>query len=504
MTKKFLFINENIFTFNSGTEFSAMNRLKLFRKNNIDAKIITRNYNPSFHQEIHKYGINDDEVLNMYDFFQHATGKKRHHEYLRYSNLIDKHGYKIHGIDNNKSYIERLGQRVAKVSIFPLTVGEIGNVDYYDNFGNVASRDVYDYRGFKSKEIYMHPDGNIGHELILDTTGKPVMEITHMNIGNQLFPTMFKLLNYKGKTYRFNTEDDLFTFFLNEICDDDCILINDRPSLTNVVANVDSTTQKYQMLHTQHTANSAEAHNPQANLMGNLVPLFSQQFSKYKGVIVATPQQRDDLAKRYPKGKFYSIFDTAILDMPKPSDAMKSHEITYMGRMFKDKSVDELLTIIPAIKQVIPDIHLTMVGYFESVDYKKELDAIIKQLKITDNVSLVDYKLGKDKAQILSNTRVLLQTSKGEGLSMSLVEGLSYGVPEVAFDVNYGPNEIIDNDQNGYLIPNNDLAVFANRVINLLTHDDIYQRFHENAIKKAEKFSADKVMKQWNEFIKSI
>lgn len=502
MTKKFLFINENIFTFNSGTEFSAMNRLKLFRKNNIDAKIITRNYNPSFHQEIHKYGINDDEVLNMYDFFQHATEKKQHHEYLRYSNLIDKHGYKIHGIDNNKSYIERLGQRVAKVSIFPLTVGEIGNVDYYDNFGNVASRDVYDYRGFKSKEIYMHPDGNIGHELILDTTGNPVMEITHMNIGNQLFPTMFKLLNYKGKTYRFNTEDDLFTFFLNEICDDDCILINDRPSLTNVVANVDSTTQKYQMLHTQHTANSAEAHNPQANLMGNLVPLFNQQFSKYKGVIVATPQQRDDLAKRYPKGKFYSIFDTAILDMPKPSDAMKSHEITYMGRMFKDKSIDELLTIIPAIKQVVPDVHLTMMGYFESPDFKKKLDSIIKELQISDNVSLVDYQLGAKKAQILSNTRVLVQSSHGEGLSMSLVEGLAYGIPEVAYDINYGPDQIINDKQNGYLVNNSDLANFTKRVIKILTDDDVYQKFHANALKKALDFSDEKVIKQWNEFIK--
>lgn len=52
MSKKFLFVNENIFTFNSGTEFSAMNRIKLFKQNNVDAKIVTRNFNPTLHQEI--------------------------------------------------------------------------------------------------------------------------------------------------------------------------------------------------------------------------------------------------------------------------------------------------------------------------------------------------------------------------------------------------------------------------------------------------------------------
>ncbi len=504
MTKKFLFVNENIFTFNSGTEFSAMNRIKLFKQNHIDAKIVTRNFNPSLHQEIKKYGLDDSDVINMYDYFQGEMGGKTHHEYLRYSNLVDKHEFKINGVDNNKSYIERLGQRVAKVSIFPLTVGEIGNVDYYDNFGNVASRDVFDYRGFKSKEIYMHPDGNIGHELIFNTNGVPVMEITHMNVGEQLMPTMFKLLNYHGKTYRFNTEDELYTFFLDEISDEETVVINDRPSLTVVVSEMKSTNHKYQVMHNEHTENPAEAGNKKAKLFNNLIPLFESNSDSYSGVIVPTDEQRNDLAKRFHKMNFYTIFDTAILEMHQPETEVTNHEITYMGRVFRDKNVTELLSIIPAIKQSVPDVHLTMMGYFESAQFKNELDEIIKQLDIKDNVSMVDYKTGKDKDKILRDTRVLVQSSKGEGLSMALIEGLAYGIPEVAYDVNYGPNQIIDDQRNGFLVPAGDLGTFAGKVLSVLNDNNLHKTQSDFAIVQADKFSADNVMKQWNEFFKTI
>lgn len=504
MSKKFLFVNENIFTFNSGTEFSAMNRIKLFKQNNVDAKIVTRNFNPTLHQEIEKYGIDDDNVINMYDYFQNEMGSKKHHEYLRYSNLVDKHEYKINGVDNNKSYIEKLGQRIAEVSIFPLTIGEIGNVDYYDNFGNISSRDVYDYRGFKSKEIYMHPDGNIGHELVLDKNGNPVMEITHMNIGGNLFPTMYKLLNYKGKNYRFNTEDELFSFFLDEISDKDTVIINDRPSLTMAVGNVKATKDKYQFLHNEHTEDPAQANNPNAKLFDNLNALFDNYQSSYKGVITPTQAQKNDLQKRYPKMKFHSIFDSSILEMNKPNSQVTNHEITYMGRIFRDKNVAELISIIPAIKQTIPDVHLTMMGYFESAEFKKELDEIIKQLNVADNVSMIDYKTGQDKKNILEKTRILVQSSKGEGLSMSLVEGLSYGIPEVAYDVNYGPNEIIDNGKNGYLVKSGDLGILAAQVLAILSDDEKHKQQSAQAIKKAEKFSADNVMKQWNQFFETI
>ncbi|WP_105957277.1 glycosyltransferase [Apilactobacillus quenuiae] len=504
MNNIYYFINENIFTFNSGTEFSAMNRQKIFKKLNLKSKIITRNYNQGLHQVIRNYNLSDDDVLNMYDYFQKVIDIPYHHEKLRYSKVIDKQHYKIVGIDNNKSVITRHGNTVAEVNIFPGTIGEIGSINYLDQFGNTSSRDIWDARGFKSKTQYLHPDGRIGHEVIFDYQGNPVIEITHMNKDND-FPTMFKLLNYKGHNFRFDNEDALFNFFLREISDENStVLINDRPTLTAVVAQVPNVKARYQVLHNEHTVKPKLADKPNGKLYPNLIPLFNQFSDQFNGIIVSTSQQKQDLNKFFPELNVIAIADTAIMHKhaPATTNEKNRHEITYLGRVFHDKHIDHLIKITEDVKKVVPDVHMNVVGYFESPAYKQELDEQIKKAKLTNNVTLTDYRIGKDRDNILANTQVLLQTSFGEGLSMTLVQGLAYGIPAVAYDVNYGPNQIIDNGSNGYLIPAGDKKKAAKAVENLITNQDLHAKFSQAALKKAAQFSAERIGKQWQAFAK--
>lgn len=501
--KKFLFTIDNIFTYNSGTEVSVINRLKLFTDYQLKSQIITRSFNPSLHQEMEKFKVSYKQVINMYDYFQNTLNIPRKPNYLRYSPLVDKREYKIHGIDNNSAYIEKLGQRFAKVSYFPLTFGEIGNVDYYDNFGNITSRDMYDYRGFKSKTIYYHPDGNIGHETLYSPDGIPVMHITHMNIGNQLATTMYKLLNYHGKDYRFNTENDLFTFFLKQITDKHTVLINDQPSLTSAVAQVKNTNYKYQYLHSIHTTenNSSVDKSPIAI---NLEPLFKDHLNDFSGVIVATKEQKNDLQNRFSSLKVINILDYALFNIPDITPTVNNRNITYCGRVFNDKNIIELLTIIPAIRFSVPDIHLNIVGYFESAKFKSQIEAIIKRLDIEKNVSILNYQTGKKKAAILQNSRILVQPSLHEAMGISLIEGLSYGLPEVAFDGIYGSRNIITNGENGCLVTPGNPADMANQISKIILDDTLYTRYHKQSLRHAHNFSAKKVITQWQDFIKSM
>ncbi len=501
--KKFLFTIDNIFTYNSGTELSVINRLKLFANYQLKAQIVTRSFNPSLHQEMEKFNLTTPQVINMYNYFQNALNIPRKPQYLRYASLVDKREYKIHGIDNNSAYIEKLGQRFAKVSYFPLTFGEIGNVDYYDNFGNITSRDMYDYRGFKSKTIYYHPDGNIGHEILYSTTGIPVMHITHMNIGTQLATTMYKLVNYHGKDYRFNTENDLFAFFLQQITDKHTVLINDQPALTPAVAQVTKTTYKYQYLHSVHTAES-ELPTISAPIAFNLEPLFNHHLDDFAGIIVATKEQKADLQKRFANLNVICIVDFALFHIPDITPAVNNHKITYCGRIFNDKNIIELLTIIPAIRFTVPDIHLNLVGYFESAKFKAQIEAIIKRLDIEKNVSILNYQTEKPKAEILKNSRLLVQPSLHEALGISLVEGLNYGLPAVAFDGNYGSRNVIVDDENGCLVTPGTPADMANRIAKIVSDDTVYTRYHKQALRHAHNFAAKQVIQQWQDFIKAL
>jgi len=89
------FVNENIFTLNSGTEFSAIKRLKMFKNHQVEAKILTRNYNSQLSGDLKRVGLIHDDVINMYDYFQEVMNVPEKDVDLRYTEKIDKRKYHI-------------------------------------------------------------------------------------------------------------------------------------------------------------------------------------------------------------------------------------------------------------------------------------------------------------------------------------------------------------------------------------------------------------------------
>lgn len=96
-------VGENIFNFNSGTEFSEIQRLKALQKAGVKAQIVTRNYNRLLGQSMEAHGLKQGDVINMYDFFQGTTDFKRKEVSLRLLESTPREDYHIVGIDNNSS-----------------------------------------------------------------------------------------------------------------------------------------------------------------------------------------------------------------------------------------------------------------------------------------------------------------------------------------------------------------------------------------------------------------
>ncbi|TPR15044.1 hypothetical protein DY052_06345 [Apilactobacillus timberlakei] len=249
MDKKhhYFLLSNDIAAENADTKSMAIKGREKFQKQGFNTFILTRNYNPSLHQNMDNYHLNDEQVINMYDYIQSTTHVNKEPNYLRFSSLFDKHKYKINGIDNNHSMIEYHGKNVAKVNFMPLTYGEMGIVSYYDNFNHITSRDFYDYRGFKSKTEYLHMDGKVGHELYYNLDGQVVLEINHMNIDGTVYPTMYQLTKFNGTRHRFRTENEMFAFIMDDICDNykGSVVMNDCKELNEAVDLVKNTNLKF-------------------------------------------------------------------------------------------------------------------------------------------------------------------------------------------------------------------------------------------------------------------
>ncbi|WP_457840940.1 glycosyltransferase, partial [Staphylococcus aureus] len=73
-------------------------------------------------------------------------------------------------------------------------------------------------------------------------------------------------------------------------------------------------------------------------------------------------------------------------------------------------------------------------------------------------------------------------TSDYEGLPMSLLEAMSYGVPVISYPINYGPKSIIQNNINGIITKKKDnINELAKKIIHVLKKETLISQFSENA-----------------------
>ncbi|USS90335.1 glycosyltransferase [Fructilactobacillus carniphilus] len=166
------------------------------------------------------------------------------------------------------------------------------------------------------------------------------------------------------------------------------------------------------------------------------------------------------------------------------------HEIEDTG-VSSDKIKVIYNPIEPKTKTITPNIDKTTFIYVSRIilDGQKNLRGLLEVLKnLNGNWELDVYGSGRDlaavKAIVNSNSNLkekihlkgwsqnpwdeiehanaLLLNSNFEGFGMVLAEAMSYGIPCISSDCKAGPNDIIRNNENGFLYPVGDYTLLAN------------------------------------------
>lgn len=178
---------------------------------------------------------------------------------------------------------------------------------------------------------------------------------------------------------------------------------------------------------------------------------------------------------------------------------VSNEKLLFIGRMsMEQKGVDLLIGVLNKIKNQnkYPTWKAVLVGDGED---RKEIESRIKNSKLEDFVSLVGahtnvipYYLGAD---------ILLLTSRWEGFGLVVTEAFECGVPVVSFK-NDGPDEIIADGVNGFIIDRFDVDKFAKKVMYLMDHEGCRRRMSIDARKRADDFSIEMIIKKWREICK--
>lgn len=99
---------------------------------------------------------------------------------------------------------------------------------------------------------------------------------------------------------------------------------------------------------------------------------------------------------------------------------------------------------------------------------------------------------------------IYVMTSLQEGLPMVLLEAKANKLPLVSFDIETGPDEIIKDGVNGYLVPAYDVEIMAEKICGLIEDPFLRESFSVNSENGLEIFSQEVALKKWNSLLSSI
>ncbi|NLD64901.1 MAG: glycosyltransferase family 4 protein [Bacteroidales bacterium] len=217
------------------------------------------------------------------------------------------------------------------------------------------------------------------------------------------------------------------------------------------------------------------------------------------GIIAQTNKANEILRVRFPGKSIIAIGNPIKINRGiKAID--KENIILSVGRLIKTKHHDRLINIFSGL--IAPDWKLIIVGGDALKEKNKEkLQKLIRDLKLDGRVILTGEQ--KDVGHYYLKGKIFAFTSSVEGFPNVIGEALSAGLPVVSYDCVAGPSEMIVDGENGFLVPVFDDDLFQKRLQQLIDDEELRQKMSAKAPSSVEKFSIEKIGRQYLDFILS-
>jgi len=181
--------------------------------------------------------------------------------------------------------------------------------------------------------------------------------------------------------------------------------------------------------------------------------------------------------------------------LPKNIDDGSAPSLIYIGRMLWSKGIDDLVAVIPSLREKGYNFNVILVG---EPDYDNPEAIPVSQIQAWQNEGLVEW-LGRrdDIPELMAKADIaVLPSAYREGIPKMLIEAAGAGLPIVTTDAP-GCREAVDEGQNGFLVPVRDRSALADAIGKLLADPDLRRRMGMASRKKAEaEFSEAVVVEQ--------
>lgn len=156
-----------------------------------------------------------------------------------------------------------------------------------------------------------------------------------------------------------------------------------------------------------------------------------------------------------------------------------AYDIVYVGRLTPPKNPQRLVEVLVGVGQKRQGMKAAIVG---AGDLETETRQKRQDLHAEGFINMLGYSSNPYK--IMKNAKILIMTSRWEGLPMCALEAMALGVPIVSTPTD-GLKEIVEDGKTGYLSDKD--CVLIDRCVDILANQELYRKLHQATLEKAAK-----------------
>ncbi len=196
---------------------------------------------------------------------------------------------------------------------------------------------------------------------------------------------------------------------------------------------------------------------------------------------VSESAQRGYVFHRWYRNKssvLYNIIDPQTLSLKAQEAECKDvYDVVFLGRMTYPKNPQRLVEVLGMVAAEYPQFKAAIIGTGE---YEDEIKNLIAEKNLQPNV---DYRgFMSNPYGILQQSKLMIMTSRWEGMPMCALEAFALGVPIVSTPTD-GLRELVTTGVNGYLSEEDNELV--KRVIEIISDEKLRAELSRNALIKA-------------------
>lgn len=165
-----------------------------------------------------------------------------------------------------------------------------------------------------------------------------------------------------------------------------------------------------------------------------------------------------------------------------------------VGNVRPAKAYHVLIDAAAALKNSHPNLQFVIAGH-QKPTLMQQLEEQIEALELKERVHFIGFH--DNTAEFLGQLDIFALSSSSEGFSIATIEAMATGLPVLATQCG-GPEEIIEHNRTGWLVPPNDPDALAQGLETLLADRALQDRLAEAGQKHAaETFSMNTLLNRY-------